>query len=1085
MITMSDVNNQNLQQNLTSPLQFVELFNCNREYLALVDTGAQINLVNEVIAERIEVNSIISSSIESLKGVDDSRVKIRKWITADFVLKNGYKISLPLAVTEGVKALIILGLPFLKQIRGRIDPYNRLIEMTSGPIQLLETSAIVLSVEINEVKVTEAETPDVIPSIVESTNLSEQGKIRLRSILDSAKSVYEQNRIGSIVGIKLVIRLRHERPIACKPRVHSKEHEQAINQEVQKMLEDKIIVPSDSPYSTEIVVVKKKSGEWRICIDYRRLNDITIDDKYHLPRINDLLFDIKASGYYVALDLRSGYWQIPMSEESRRYTAFRGPTGLYEFSVMPFGLKNAPATFQRCMDALLGDLRYKNVLAYLDDILIHHEEENACLDLLKVVLKRLELAGLTINLSKCTFFPYKLKYLGHYFSKGQMQPDLEKIKCLDLVKSPKTVAELRSILGLVGYFQNYVPNYSTIVLPLNNLLKGTVNLKAKNRRTSIQWSPLCDESLKKLLGELKKATLYLPCDKDQFVVETDASDHCIGGALMVRRDKGLQPVFFVSKKLNSTEQRWATREKEAFAIIHCLSKFDRFIRGSKFEVITDNQSLQWLFDAKVGKLARWAILMSEYDMTIKWRKGGDNVVTDYLSRYVDCPDPVEDRMVYNVLLDDDMPSIPDILEAQKSEGLPTGRGYVCKDGKIYYRGGYWVSEKYRNRIIATCHLLPPLSHPGIKRTKRIILRVFNWPDLHTDVTNYVKACIICQRRRSNLKPLTQIPQAPVEGIFSVLHIDFWHCQYKGEQFEVLTMIDSFSRWVEAELVQDRSAKTVSTILLKSWICRFGIPRRIVSDNELSFVSDLIKELCGVMGITKISTIPYRPQGNSPIESFHKTLNRLISNFSGKIPFQEALHLALYSYRVTLHTSTGESPAFLIYGKDLMPPQDCDWRFITEISTRERIRFVNDLRRDIFLRAYEGRKFQLAKLQPTTLEKDDLVLARLNQRERYLQAIRDETGQKLLPKNSLPGRVENISENGQRVIIRFLLSGRLKLCHISDIIKVNLPMDHNQRLLWDREQSETREIGLEQVERPQEVEIVEELERQRQKRPRVL
>ena len=825
MITMSDANDQLFQQSLTSPLQFIELFNCNREYLALVDTGAQINLVNELIAEKIEVSSVLTSRIESLRGVDDSRVRISKWINADFVLKNGSKLCIPLAVTSGVKSLIILGLPFLKQIKGRIDPYHRLIDTTRGPIQLLETVVAVFSVEINQIEIAETEMTDAISAIIESTNLSERGKKRLRSVLDNSKALYERDRIGSIVGVKHVIRLRYERPIACKPRVHSRDHEEAINQEIQKMLENRIIVPSDSPYSTEIVVVRKKSGEWRICIDYRRLNNITIDDKYHLPRISDLLFDIKKSGYYVALDLRSGYWQVPMSEESRRYTAFRGPMGLFEFLVMPFGLKNAPATFQRCMDALLGDLRYKNVLAYLDDILIHHEEEQACLDLLEIVLKRLEVAGLTINLPKCTFFPQRLKYLGHLFSKGQMQPDLDKVDCLSHISCPKTVTDLRSILGLTGYFQNYIRRYSELAKPLNDLLKGTGNSKRQNSRTLIEWTPLCTKNLKKILEELKEATLNLPCDDDEFVVETDASDYCIGGALMVKRNDTLQPVFFVSKKFNSTEQRWATREKEAFAIIHCLSKFDRFIRGSKFEVVTDNQSLQWLFDAKVGKLARWAILMSEYDMTIKWRKGKDNVVADYLSRYIDCTDPVEDRMVYYVTLEDEIPAIPDIIRAQKSYDIPRGRGYIVKDDKVYYRGGYWVPEGYRDNIIAACHLLPPLSHPGIKRTKRIVLRVFNWPDLHTDVTNYIKACIVCQRRRGNLKPLVQIPHAPVEGIFSVLHIDFWECVYKGKQWDVLTMIDSFSRWVEAEVVSDKSANTVSSVLMKSWICRFGVPQQ--------------------------------------------------------------------------------------------------------------------------------------------------------------------------------------------------------------------------------------------------------------------
>lgn len=863
----ADAHGPNDQQ-LTSPLQFVTLYSDRCEFLALVDTGAQLNLISEDLLEKVRVEKALSSTILRLRGVDNSCLEISKWVCVKFILSNGTAASVPFAVVKSPQSMIILGLPFLKDVKARVDPTNRMIETYEGPLQLLEGCR---TGEHSTLRVIRVE----IDSLVSKAILSAAGKAVLKRLLRDHAQLYEHDRRGQVRGLTHHIRLTTLRPIASRPRSHAEEHEKAIDEEVKKMLEAGVIQASDSPYSSEVVMVEKKTGDWRVCVDYRALNRVTVDDKYQIPRITELLFSVKGSKYFAALDLRSGYWQIPMDESSRRYTAFRAPSGLYEFLVMPFGLKNAPATFQRSMDFILGDLRYKNVLTYLDDILIHHVDEDECLKLLGVVFARLRAAGLTINLPKCIFFPSELKYLGHVIRDGYLRPDSEKVEVLRYVKAPKTVTELRALLGMIGYFQNYLPNYASTIMPLTDLLRGKPNSKKANKKTPIKWTGRCRVALEKLIGQLKESALSLPQDEDRYVIETDASDKAIGGVLTVERTGGRQPAFFVSKKLSGAQLNWAIREKEAFAIIHCLQKFDRFVRPKRFDVITDNQSLKWLFDAKSGKLARWAVLMSEYNMVIKWRKGGENAVADYFSRHIDFPDPVEDRMIYNVTIDDDLlPSISEVIDCQKQCETPRDRGYLVRGKRVYYRGGLWVPETMRKRVIASCHILPPLCHPGIKRTKRIVLKAFNWPNLHTDVTEYVKGCLVCQRMRSDKRHTSLLPHNPYEGIFSVLHIDFWECTYQGRRIEMLTMIDAFSRWVEAEIVPNKLASTVASSLMRNWICRFGIPKRLVSDNEATFVSDLLKRLAASLGIKKITTIPYRPQGNAPVEAFHRTLNKL-------------------------------------------------------------------------------------------------------------------------------------------------------------------------------------------------------------------
>lgn len=1029
---------------LVSPLQFITLMNNNSELLALIDSGAQLNLISQELLRNLTFNSI-EGTVSRLRGVDNSVVKIVDWVLITMHLSNRMAVNVPFAVVNGIKSGVILGLPFLKQLRAKVDPANRIIEFPQGPLMLMEQPGRNQSFNVNVVQID----IDLVSQICEKAKVSLKGKDHLKKLLQKYIQLYFKDKRGLVKGLTHVIRLTTSRPIVTRPRVHTVEHEKAINEEVEKMLQDGVIVPSNSPHSSEIVMVKKKTGEWRMCIDYRPLNNYTINDKYQLPRISDLLYSVKGSKYFIAIDLRSGYWQIPMELESRSYTAFRAGNGLYEFQVMPFGLKTAPATFQRNMDFLLGDLKFKNVSVYIDDILIHHQDESECLLLLEMVLDRLSRAGMTINLKKSEFFPESLKYLGHVISEGTLKPDGKKVEALHQLSVPKNVSEVRSLLGMIGYFQSFIPNYSQVAAPITDLLKGHVNKKRVNQKTVIQWNQQCDASLQHLVTALKDATLNVPPDDAEFVVQTDASDRAIGGVLLWKKGDQLCPVYFVSKKLSGPQLRWAIREKEAFAIIHCLQKFDRFIRPTPFTVLTDNQSLKWLFDAKVGKLARWAIIMSEYNMTIKWIKGSTNVVADHLSRYTDEPDPVQDRMVYAVTVEDSLPSIKEILLAQKQTTTPMSRGYISKSSVIYYRGGLWVPEIYRQRIIAACHLLPPLNHPGVKRTKRIILRAFNWPDLHTDVTEYIKSCLVCQRLRPAYPFARLHPHDPLNGILSVLHIDFWHCTFRGVAYEVLTMIDSFSRWPEATVVTSKDSKTVASTIVCKWICRFGVPRRLVSDNEPSFVSAIIKNFAGILGIQRINTIPYRPQGNSPIEAFHKQLNKSFNTMMSfrDLGIDEVLQLALFSYRATIHSTLLESPAFMLYGLDPLPPQDCDWRFISDREHRERIEFLSQVRNDILERALQLRQFAIENHNESGIKVGDLVITRANPNDVYQHAVRTHTAVKLVPKWSLPCRVVNVSRNDTRIIVQFLLSGTTRLVHISDIKRISLPRDANQRRIW--------------------------------------
>ncbi|KAH0471444.1 MAG: hypothetical protein KVP17_000601, partial [Porospora cf. gigantea B] len=307
---------------------------------------------------------------------------------------------------------------------------------------------------------------------IKDSNASEATQMALQQLLSRYDGLWRGGRRGKARVMSHRIHATSDRPIVTRPRSFTPAQQRVLQEELQSMKEAGVIEPSNSPHASEIVLVKKKDGGWRVCIDYRNVNDVTIPDQYPLPRIADLIREVRQSRYFVALDLRAGYWQVRMEPSSIPYTAFRCTGGLYQFTVMPFGLRNAPATFQRMVDCLLGDMRYEGVLAYLDDILVHGTTEEETMRRLEEVLRRLSAAGLTLNLAKCTFFPKRLHYLGQVIEDGHLLPDPGRVLQLRAWKVPHTLTELRSLLGLFAYYQDFIRDYAAIMAPLHALLRA-------------------------------------------------------------------------------------------------------------------------------------------------------------------------------------------------------------------------------------------------------------------------------------------------------------------------------------------------------------------------------------------------------------------------------------------------------------------------------------------------------------------------------------------------------------------------------------------------------------------------------------
>ncbi|CAM4425854.1 unnamed protein product [Lepidochelys kempii] len=417
-------------------------------------------------------------------------------------------------------------------------------------------------------------------------------------------------------------------PIRVHPYRVSPQAKTAIEREIQDMLQMGVIRPSESAWASPVVLVPKPDGEIRFCVDYRKLNAVTRPDNYPMPRTDELLEKLGRAQFISTLDLTKGYWQVPLDESAKERSAFITHLGLYEFNVLPFGLRNAPATFQRLVDGLLAGLG-EYAVAYLDDVAIFSDSWADHLEHLQKVLERIREAGLTVKGKKCQIGLNRVTYLGHQVGQGTISPLQAKVDAIQKWPVPKSKKQVQSFLGLAGYYRRFVPHYSQIAAPLTDLTK-------KKQPNAVQWTGKCQKAFYKLKATLMSDPVLRAPDFDKpFLVTTDASERGVGAVLMQKGpDQEFHPVVFLSKKLSERESNWSVTEKECYAIVYALEKLRPYVWGRRFHLQTDHAALKWLHTVKETnkKLLRWSLALQDFDFDIQHISGASNKVADALSR---------------------------------------------------------------------------------------------------------------------------------------------------------------------------------------------------------------------------------------------------------------------------------------------------------------------------------------------------------------------------------------------------------------------------------------------------------------------
>ena len=463
-------------------------------------------------------------------------------------------------------------------------------------------------------------------------NLSQVDKHSVRAALSEFEDVFD-SELGHTNVVTHTIDTGHSTPIKQRPRRLPYAYRAEADRQIKEMLAQNIISPSTSPWSSPVVLVRKRSGDLRFCVDYRKLNAVTVNDSHPIPNIADILDSLGDASYFSTLDLRSGYWQKSVDPSDRKKSAFVTSSGLFEFNRMSSGLKTAPATFQRAMEIVLAGLTFEVCLCYLDDVTCFGRTLAEHNNRLRAVLARFREHNLRVKPEKCRFAEKKVAFLGHVGSKEGISPDPQKVEAVQNITAPTGLKKLRSFLGLAGYYRRFFENFATVAAPLTKLTTKAAS------KTPFNWSTECEKSFVELKRQLCSVPLlaYPKFDRE-FTLYTDASGVGPGVVLSQLDEHGIERVVaYGSSNLTPRERNYETTEKEVLAIHYGTQHFRLYLLGRKFTIVTDHNALRWLNTIEPkGRLARWLMDLQEFEFSVQHRAGKSHCnAADALWRLVD------------------------------------------------------------------------------------------------------------------------------------------------------------------------------------------------------------------------------------------------------------------------------------------------------------------------------------------------------------------------------------------------------------------------------------------------------------------
>lgn len=710
-------------------------------------------------------------------------------------------------------------------------------------------------------------------------------------------------------------------PVFAKARRLSPDKLIAAKTEFDNLIKLGFLRTSSSPWASPLHLVRKSDGSWRPCGDYRALNKITIPDRYPLPLLQDFTANCFGCNFFSKIDLVKAYHQIPIRPSDIQKSAIITPFGLFEYTRMSFGLKNAAQSFQRFMDNVFRGLPF--CFVYLDDILIYSRNEIEHYHHLSKVFEKLSSFGIKINKNKCLLGKKQLEFLGHSINNSGVTPLKTKVNAIVNFPRPQTVKQLQRFLGMINFYHRFIVSCSAISAPLNKLIVTT------KRNENLVWSATSITAFTEIKQALINCTMLSFHDPSaELSIMVDASNTAAGAVLQQKSKSGdFQPLYFFSKTFSSTEVKYSTFGRELLALYLSIKKFRPYIEGRTLTIFTDHKPLISAFnsctDKFIGREYRHIMYVSEFTIDIRYIAGPKNVVADTLSRIETNNLQVtlrtlssaqqEDSELKNILSNNTTSlRLTKIMVADNTTPL-----YV--DTTSTYQRPF-IPFSFREHIISSLH---SLSHPGKKTTLRLVTSRYVWPNVRKDVAKFVQSCLQCQKSkitRHTVAPLSKFTEPTSR--FHTIHVDIIGPLPVCNSYRYLLIsIDRFSRWPEVHPLEEITATSVVTAFLTSWISRFGVPAIIITDRGRQFNSTIWSEFSKTFGIQHKMTTAYHPQCNGMVERFNRDIKTSLRATGEPNNWLDHLPLILLGLRSVIKPILGSTVAECLYGTTLRLPSD--------------------------------------------------------------------------------------------------------------------------------------------------------------------
>lgn len=895
--------NQSVYKKLTK-----EVIIGGKKVLAMIDSGASVSLITLKTYVSFGSNSVLSKTFGHVEGIGAVKVPVigecRVVVSID---GEHYPENILVVADDAINSDMIIGLTLTNQAVLTIDSAKNTVVFKKHDSGLKCAENNNVASEVNQIM-----NIDTVDNSIE--NIPEYFRPQIVSLIENYKPVAN---VETPIETKII--LSSEDPVFQRARRLAPREKVVVRDQIQEWLRDGIIRESFSQFASPVVVVRKKNGLYRVCIDFRKLNRNIIKDHFPMPIIEDQIDKLSGARVFTVLDLKNGFFHVPMHKDSIKYTSFVTCDGQFEFVKTPFGLSVSPSSFLRYVQYVFKDLVHKGVvITYMDDIIIPSVEEVDGFQKLKEVLEVSRKAGLQINWSKCRYLQHSVEFLGYKIAAGEIHPSPNNIAAITKFPEPKSVEGVQRFLGMCGYFRKFVDGFALLAKPLTELTK-----KDKVFEMGVK-EKVSFEHLKKVLcsGPVLK---FFDCNAET-QLHTDASQEGYGAVLMQKcvDDGQWHPVYFLSKQTTPCEKKYHSYELETLAIVNAFQKLRVLLLGLFVTVITDCVAIKSTVEKAniIPRIARWVMQLEEFDYKVEHRAGNRMKHVDALSRIV--------MQVDNQLLsifkecqkkDDKIVAIIKILEHSEYEDYTYKSDILMK--MVNGKNVLVVPSEMQMDIIRKIH---DNGHFSSQKVSEIVEQDYYIPKLRSKIDVIVKNCVPCilaERKRGKregfLRPIPK-EDAPLQ----TYHIDFLGpleltCKKYKHLFVV---VDAFSKFVWIYATKSTTAAEVITCLDKQQQC-FGNPRRIISDRGSAFTSNLFVEYCENENIEHILVTTGVPRGNGQVERINQIIIPLLTKVSGDKPEKWYVHVQKIQQCLnsTYQRSVANTPFKLLIGVNMRQKED--------------------------------------------------------------------------------------------------------------------------------------------------------------------